>query len=402
MAGPEHHSAILLTLSPTGLAVARSLGAHGVCVYGVDQIRTAVGHFSRWVTRDRRIATLPPTTELLEGLLSLCGEQPHPPVLYVAGDTYIDFVCEHNQVLRERCILAESLRPETASLLMNKRTFYERCLALGVDMPTTFFPDCEADAERAASELRYPAIVKPTHGHLFRRRLGGEKLLEVDDAEELLTGWRRFRDWGSETVLQEVIPGPEANLFVAALYSDCAGEVRSLFTARKARQYPPMYGSGSYMEACWAPEIADLSTELVHGLAYRGLCGTEYKWDPRDEAWKLIELNPRPTLWYALPPAAGVDVVWDAHCDLTGSPNPVAIGTQSDRARWQLPVRDLLAGLHFWRRGELSALGFLRTVIDPRRKRYGDLALNDPGTVFGVGVDVVAKYFTHIRGSTPE
>lgn len=402
MARPEEHNAVLLTLSATGLAVARSLASHGVRVYGVDRSRTEVGHFSRFVTHDRRIARLPPTTELLEGLLALGAEQARPPVLYVAGDPYLEFACEHHEALRSRFILPDSLRPEEAALLMNKRTFYERCQSLGVSMPATFFPDVEADAEQAARELRYPAIVKPTHGHLFRRQLRGEKLVEVGSPDELLRWWRRFQEWGGDSVLQEVLPGPEANIFVAAVYVDRQGEVRTLFTARKTRQYPPMYGSGSYMEACWAPEIAELSTALVRGLGYRGICGTEYKWDPRDERWKLIELNPRPTLWFALPPAAGVDVVWDAHCDLVGVPNPPCIGRQDDRARWQLPIRDLLSGLHFWRRGELSALGFLRTVVDPRRKRYGDLALNDPGTALGAGVDIVSKYFTHVRANGSE
>ena len=398
MARPEQHSALVLTLSPTGLAVARSLHAHGVQVFGVDHTTTQVGHYSRLVKRDPRIARLAPSTALLEGLLAFGAEREHPPVVYAAGDEYLEFLCDAHGLLRDRFILPDSMTPDAALRLMDKKTFYRRCLALDVDMAATFFPESEEQAAAAARELRYPAIVKPTQGHLFRKRLGGEKLAVVEDADALLEWWRRFRDWGGETVLQEVIPGPERNIFVAALYVDRAGETRSLFTARKSRQYPPMFGSGSFMEACSAPEIAELSTELVRGLGYTGICGTEYKWDPRDEAWKLIELNPRPTLWYALPPAAGVDVVWDAHCDLTGTPNPVCTDGQRDGVRWQLPLRDLLAGIHFLRRGELSALGFLRTVIDPRRKCYGDLAWNDPGIALGVGVDALAKYFTHVRG----
>jgi predicted ATP-grasp superfamily ATP-dependent carboligase len=198
-------------------------------------------------------------------------------------------------------------------------------------------------------------------------------------------------------VLQEVIPGPERNIFVAGLYVDAEGTVRSLFTARKARQYPPMYGSASYMEACWAEEIAELSIDLVGKLGYAGICGTEFKWEARDERWKLIELNPRPTLWYALTRAAGVDVVWDAHCDLAGHPNPPHLGCQDDRIRWQLPVRDLLAGLHFLRVGEPGALEILRTLVDPRRKEYGDVALNDSGTLLGAGVDAMSKYLSHMR-----
>jgi predicted ATP-grasp superfamily ATP-dependent carboligase len=397
MGKPEQHGAVILTLSPTGLAVARSLAPRGVRVWGVDRLRTEVGHFSRWVERDSRVSYLPEGQQLLDGLMALGSEQDHPPVLYTAGDTYIDFVADHHLELRQHFILAESMQPQASSLLMDKQTFYARCQELGVDMPRTFFPSDEPDVSRAARELRYPAIVKPTQGHLFRRQMGGAKLVEVAGPEEAMRWWCQFRDWGGESVLQEVVPGPETNIFVGGLYRDTGGTVRSLFTARKSRQYPPMYGSGSYMEACWAPEISDLSIDLVSKLQYTGICGTEYKWEPRDESWKLIEMNPRPTLWYALPPAAGVDVVWDAHCDLTGNPNPVHIGCQSNRMRWQLPSRDLPAALHFLRKGELGWVEFFRTVVDPRRKEFGVSKLNDWGTILGAGVDLVSKYFSHIR-----
>ncbi len=404
MSSPQEHPALILTLSATGLAVARSLAPKGVTCWGVDSETNALGHSSRWVKSDARFARLPAGPELLEALLAFGVEQDTRPVIYTAGDPYIDFVAEHHQKLREHFILMASMKPEVSSLLMDKMSFYARCEKLDIGMPRTFFPEDEAAAERAAAGLRYPAIVKPTQGHLFRQHLGGEKLVEVDGPEDLLRWWKQFRDWGGETVLQEVIPGPETNIFVAAVYVDAQGTCRSLFTARKARQYPPMYGSGSYMEACWSDEIAALSQDLVSKLGYAGICGTEYKWDPRDEAWKLIELNPRPTLWFSLPRAAGCDVVWDAHCDLTGNPNPVHIDCQDDKISWQLPVRDLLASLHFLRKRELGVLEFLRTTVDPRHKDYGDLALSDPAMILAVPRDVISKYFSHVRkpAATPK
>ena len=392
------HAAVVLTLSPTGLAVARSLAPRGVRVFGVDAHRREIGHYSRWVTHDPRIAYRDAGPQLLEGLLAFGIEQARPPVLFVAGDPYIDFVAEHHAALRGRFVLMESMRPDVASVFVNKRSFYERCLAAGVPMPATFFPESEADTQRAARELRYPAIVKPALGHRFRQHLRGDKLVQVHDATSLLEWWRRFRDWGADSVLQEVIVGPEANLFVAAVYTDSRLEVRSLFTARKSRQYPPMFGSGSFMEACWSPEIARLSIELVQKLGYRGVCGTEYKWDLRDQAWKLIEVNPRPTLWFALTRAAGLDVVWDAYCDLTGQPNAVHIGSQDDRMRWQLLVRDVVSGWYFLRRGELSVGGFLRTVVDPRRKEEAMLSWRDPGTLLALPVNTLWKYWTNVRG----
>ncbi|HTY19533.1 MAG TPA: ATP-grasp domain-containing protein [Myxococcota bacterium] len=392
------HPAVVLTLSPTGLAVARSLAPRGVRVLGVDSHPREIGHYSRWISRDRRIAYLEPGPRLLDGLLAWGGEQAHPPVLFVAGDPYIDFVAEHHEALRRRFILPESMRPEVSSVFVNKRTFYERCLALGVAMPATFFPRDEGEAREAARRLRYPAIVKPSLGHLFRQRLGGEKLVQVHDERALLEWWQRFRAWGGDSVLQEVIVGPESNIFVAAVYTDAALAVRSLFTARKNRQYPPMFGSGSYMEASWSPEIAELSSDLVRKLGYRGVCGTEFKWEPRDRSWKLIEVNPRPTLWFSLTRAAGVDVIWDAYCDLTGQPNPVHVGRQDDAVRWQLLVRDLVSALHFLRRRELSPREFLRTVVDPRRKDEAMLSWRDPGTLVGLPMNTLWKYWANLRG----
>jgi predicted ATP-grasp superfamily ATP-dependent carboligase len=396
------HPAVVFTVSPTGLAVARSLAPRGVVVYGVDENRREIGHYSRWFRRDPRIAYGAPGPELLSALVDFGARQSVPPVIFLGGDAYIEFVAENHETLRKYFVLADSMRPEVNSVFLNKSTFYERCRSLGVAMPRTFFPKDESDARLAAEELRYPAIVKPTMGHLFRTHLKGEKLVEVDGPDALLTWWRRLRDWGGESVLQEVIPGPEANIFVGAVYSDAKLEVRSLFTARKSRQYPPMYGSGSYMEACWSQEIADLSADLVKRLQFSGVCGTEFKWDERDREWKLIEINPRPTLWYSLPRAAGVDVVWDAYCDLVGKPNPVHVHCQDDRVRWQLLVRDLVSARHFYREGELGFRELVRTALSPRRKDYAILSLRDPGTLFGLPANTLWKYWTNMRGAAAD
>jgi len=391
------HSAVVLTVSPTGLAVARSLAPRGVPCWGVDSNRREIGHYSRWLRRDPRFSYLPAGAPLLEALRVFGRSQPAPPVLFCAGDPYIDFVSEHHELLREDFILADSMRPEVNSILVDKRTFYERCEELDVPMPRTFFPEDESGAERAAAALRYPAIVKPTLGHLFRLRLGGEKLVEVANADDCLRWWKRFREWGGDSVLQEVVEGPEANIYVAAVYTDADLECRALFTAQKSRQYPPMYGSGSYMEADWNPTIAKISADLVRKLEYRGICGTEFKWDERDREWKLIEVNPRPTLWFSLARAAGCDVVWDAYCDLTGDRNPIHVGEQDDRVRWQHLVRDLVSARHFWRLGELSTRSVLKTVLDPRHKDYAVLSLRDPGTALGYPLNTLWKYWTVVR-----
>jgi len=391
-----------MTLSPTGLSVARSLAPRGVAVYGVDCLRSEIGHYSRWVRHHARISYLRPGGRLLDGLVSFGRKQDLPPVIFLAGDPYMDFVARNHVLLREYFILPDSMRPEVCSVFLNKSTFYKRCSELGVAMPATFFPRSEREASDAAGQIGYPAIVKPAFGHLYRRRLRGRKLIEVHSPEELLQWWRRFEAWGADSVLQEVVVGPETNIHVAALYTDARLRCRSVFTARKSRQYPPWYGSGSYMEASWSEEIARLSMDLVRRLGYRGICGTEFKWDTRDGAWKLIEINPRPTLWFALTRAAGVDVVWDAYCDLVQAPNPVHVNCQNDTRRWQLLARDVVSGLYFLRRGDLGFGEFLRTVVSPARKQFAVLSRDDPRTIAAYPLYNLSKYLaTRFNGSSP-
>lgn len=387
--------AIVFGLSPTGLSVARSLALHGVTVYGVDSLNYEVGHFSNSVKHDRRFSWLPPGPALLDALVAFGRECEARPVIFNANDQYIDFVAGNRKALEPFFFLTESMRPEVNTVFLNKRTFYETCSRLKVAMPQTFFPVSFDEAKEAAKLLRYPAIVKPSHGYKLRHLLRGRKLIEVSDARDLLSWWTTFEKWGADVVLQECIPGPETAIAVGGLYMDRSGRCLSLFTSKKYRQYPPQYGSGTYMEAKWLPDVAELSVALMSHLHYCGVCGTEYKWDDRDQCWKLIEVNCRPTQWFALTRAAGVDVVWDAYCDIIGKPNAVHGGVQDDSVRWQLFVRDVASALHFLRKGELGWREFWRTVIDQRKKEWAICSWSDWGANFGYVYNTIMQVWVN-------
>lgn len=282
------------------------------------------------------------------------------------------------------------------SVFLNKRSFYERCKSLQIDMPTTFFPRTKSEALDVSTEIRYPAIVKPVFSHLMRKVLRGKKLVVVESPEQLIHWWVLIIKHGGEAVIQEEIVGPEKNIVVGGLYMDRNRICRSLFTGRKVRQYPPMYGSGCYMESEWLPEIAAMSVDIVTRLGYHGICGTEFKWDIRDESWKLIEVNCRPTLWFALTLASGVDVVWDAYCDLIGQPNRTNIGMQKDRVRWQLLVRDLVASMHFIRKREMSVRDLFSTTLNVCNKKEAILSWGDWSANLGYAVNSLMQWWTHL------
>lgn len=393
----EHpNPAVVLAMTATGLAAARSLNRRGVAVYGVDAKRWEIGHYSAEVRRPP-FAYEPAGAALAESLCSWAGQQSAPPVLIPADDPYSEFLSEFHEPLRKACLLPEGYRPEVAGGLVDKRLFYRRCLELGVDLPRTLFPEQLADLEAASKELLYPVILKPAHGHLWRKQFHGKKVLEVGSREELLRAFGELGDLQTGMTVQEVIPGREREIFVCAAYFGRDGAPRALLTARKTRQYPPDFGSGSLMWTEWQPEIADLSSRLVQALGYRGICGTEYKPDPRDGKWKLIEVNPRPTLWFALCRAAGCDVVYHAYRDLTDRPLEPQLGGQQDGVRWQYFLRDLLSLGHRVRNSD-AGLSDAIAAFSPLRKEEAVASLRDLSATLYYPLYGYRQWRAHSRG----
>jgi predicted ATP-grasp superfamily ATP-dependent carboligase len=64
-------------------------------------------------------------------------------------------------------------------------------------------------------------------------------------------------------------------------------------TQERLRQFPPLFGDGSFQGTVDAPEVAELGRRLVRAFDDRGFAGIEFKFDARDGTYRLIEFNPR-------------------------------------------------------------------------------------------------------------
>ena len=77
-------------------------------------------------------------------------------------------------------------------------------------------------------------------------------------------------------------------------------------------------------EAVWVDEAVDAALRLLKEFGYFGLSQVEFKRDPRNGSFKLMEINPRLWQWHGLATACGVDLPRIAYADLVGEPTPVA------------------------------------------------------------------------------
>ena len=303
-----------------GLAALRSLGAAGVETIAVDHRRSALGFRSRY---GRRVLAPSPLDDEEGFVAALRGVG--PAVVFPTHDEGLRAIARHRDELEVRCPF-----PRDVERLQRKRVQLEAA----ADAPETRFPATAAEARAAADELGYPVLVKPSEPVGFRQAHGVQALRcatarEVEEAFPLVEPF--------EPMVQELIPGADDTLFTLGAYLSESLEPLGLFCGRKLRQTPPGVGTARVAEAVWVQDVVDAGLELLRALECTGLSQVEFRRDPRDGGFKLMEVNPRLWQWHSLARACGVDLPLLAYRDLAGERvEPVRMNGR--RRRWSIAL----------------------------------------------------------------
>lgn len=367
--------ALVLGLSPTGLLIVRSLGRRGVAVSGADEDPFAIARASRFCTWNDDIGrALHGDDEGLVRALERFAERAHtPPALFLTSDALIERLLPFGDRLAASFRLTTPLGDVTASML-DKRRFHALCERIAEPTARTVFGATVDDIDEVARGLRYPAIIKPAFSHHLAGFLRGRKVFEAPDAAALTEAFRAMARVDDDLVVQEVIPGPDDAIWIAAAYVGPDGRLEALFTGRKLRQFRPRFGSASLAVSERDVEVATRCATFLRASKFRGLCGLEFKRDARDGTLRMIEVNARATLWMGLTSAAGVDVPHAAYASATGAPPPELAPVEG--VKWAYLPRDLQSAAESWRAGELSAGAWARSLRGLASEAIG--ALDDP------------------------
>jgi predicted ATP-grasp superfamily ATP-dependent carboligase len=219
-----------------------------------------------------------------------------------------------------------------------------------VDLPVTAYVHGPEDLDAAAADMLFPALFKPIVPQEMRRRFG-YKVIPVPTRADLPAAYERARVCGP-LLLQEIIPGGDETFFTCGAYHDAASRPLALFVSRKVRQHPRGFGEARIAESAWVQEVVDTTLRLLAELSFHGISGTEYKRDPRDGRYKLMEVNARHWLHHTLATAAGINLSAIAYADALGQ--PVQEPRQVDGVRWLDLTREVRDSLGELASGELG------------------------------------------------
>jgi predicted ATP-grasp superfamily ATP-dependent carboligase len=197
--------------------------------------------------------------------------------------------------------------------------------------------------------LQFPIFVKPDQIHHVKHAMKGQKGWIVNGRADLERLSASLPGGDHTFVAQEIVPGPESEILLYCAYFDAQGQPRQAFTGRKLRQYPPGFGSASLVVSEICEEAREISERFLTAIGYQGIAACEFKRDPRDKKLKLIEINPRPSLWFSLANAADKTVMLAAYHDLGGTGVPLPEGVQKTAVGWRYLNRDVYSAYFYSR-----------------------------------------------------
>jgi D-aspartate ligase len=248
---------------------------------------------------------------------------------------------------------------ESVEWAWDKKKTYELADKLGIPVPQTF--NVKSANELASLYSRLPLAIKPAIKENFFYATGA-KAWRANTAEELHRHYEKAAQQikPDEILIQEIIPGDGREQF-----SYCAffqkGIPYSTLTARRARQHPREFGrASSYVETVDLPVIEELSERFLKAINFHGLVEIEFKRDPRDGKYKLLDVNARTWGFHWIGSACGVDFSYLAFADQLG------LNTKQTRAPagvgWLRLLTDVPTAISDFAHGSLSIGAYLRSL----------------------------------------
>jgi D-aspartate ligase len=342
-----------------GLGIVRSLGRQGVPVCVVDD-ELSIARYSRYCRKFVKVANLHKERVAIDSLLELGTRLGlRGWVLYPTREEIVAGISRHRSELSE---LFRVPTPDWDSVkwAWDKRNTYRLAHELGIPLPVTHYPETIRQLSELG-DLTPPFAIKPAiKEHFFYATKA--KAWRANSHSELRTLFQKASELAGdgEVMVQELIPGGGSQQF-----SYCAffrnGEAVGKMVAQRRRQHPLEFGKAStYVETVDIPILEELSERFLRSIDYYGLVELEYKLDPRDSQYKLLDVNARSWGYHTLGARAGVDFSYMLYADQVGL--PVSISKACAGVSWIRTTTDLPAAMMGILNGDTDWKSYLRSI----------------------------------------
>jgi len=378
---------LILNCKIGGLAIMRTLGALGTPIYGVESNPHSPELRSKYLKKYFIKQMIPENPKIyLDYILALFNTIGEKAVLIPTSDELSLFVAEHRDALKPYYFFPENTA-ELLDQLSDKQKMFSLAIKQSIPTPNIISPKNIDDVKDAIPQLSFPLMLKAIDGNRLLARTG-KKMVIVNDENELLTAYKELEDFSNPNLmLQEMIPGDDDQVYIFNGYFNENSDCLAAFTGHKVRQYPIHVGCASLGECRWHERVAIKTISLMKAVGYKGILDIGYRLDPRDNRYKVLDINPRVGQAFRIFVAENdMDVIRSLYLDLTGQEQPAIVPI--DGRRWLIEDYDIISSLDYSREHSLSLLDWIRSLKHVRESAW--FSWKDP-------LPFLIKFFIFIR-----
>lgn len=304
-----------------GLGLIRALGMKRIPVYLLDTTNYNISRYSKFCKKfiQMPLDVLDSSDNFIDFLKKIYEQfNLDEWIIFPTDDLTVAYLSKNKQELSEYFTI---WTPEwdCVKYCYDKKLTYKLAESIGIPIPKSYFPEDLSDLNEVDYLFQYPLIIKPAIMHEFYK-VTKHKAFVVNSKEDLKENYLKACSAikPSDIIIQEIIPGGPENLFsFCPFFKDETVVVGC--TARRKRQIPMDFGTGTYNETVRTEEdIYDMSTKVLKTIDYYGLSEVEFKLDPRDNIFKFFEINPRTWKWHSLVLRAGINMPYLLYLDSLG------------------------------------------------------------------------------------
>jgi len=374
----------------TGLGVTRCLARQKIPVVWLSSNPNQIGFQSKYCIGINCPHPKNNEKEYVDFLLKLGESLSSKGVLFPNGDMEAITILNHKKKLEQFFHIPMS-NLDVTQFLIDKKKFHETLHKLGVSQPLTFFPQNYDELRSISNNINYPCMVKPVHSEDFRF-IFKTKSFKANSIKELIEGYNKSIAKNQEVIIQEIIPGDASRMHGLNAYYDKTGKPNGIFMYRRIQEWPHDFGNGCLIESVKVPELEEIVTPFIKKIGYHGIVDAEFKKDPRDNKFKLIEINARCWMQVSLPARCGSNIPYIAYMDMLDK-SIVGLKPYKEHVKWLFSIECIQSSLKSMLKGDFS----FRKWVDSFKgeKEYAIFAYDDPLPFFVMLVDLIygARYY---------
>lgn len=272
---------------PTGLGTARALHRSGFYLMGAcSQKSSPCAKSNMW----QELIEAPKEGLNWQSFLTRIARKYKEKIILLPSQDQVVKAVSDNRDLLENDFDFILPDKEVVDLLLDKAMFQNWAEGKQLPVPETKIVENESELRKAVDKIKYPLILKPNvKTDSWEKKFGLDKTFVLNDQEDAQKIVFDLFELCPQLVVQKYIPGDDSQVYFCLELFDRDNKEIGYFTGRKILQWPPLKGSTAIAVAERNETIHKMTKKIFEKLRLKGLGSIEYKKNPLDQRYYIIE-----------------------------------------------------------------------------------------------------------------